>query len=96
MNISKSDIVASLAGRDSGRLFFVLETDGVYATVADGKVRKLEHPKRKKLKHLRLAGQSDSRTAEKLRQGIPVLDSELRRELAVFQETRQSQNQGGD
>ena len=96
MNISKSDIVASLAGRDSGRLFFVLETDGVYATVADGKVRKLEHPKRKKLKHLRLAGQSDSRTAQKLRQGAPVLDSELRRELAVFRETNQSQNQGGD
>ena len=37
MNISKSDIVESTAGRDQGRFFFVLETDGMYATIADGK-----------------------------------------------------------
>ena len=66
MSISKSDIVLSAAGRDQGRIFFVLDTDGVYATIADGKIRKVEHPKRKKLKHLRLAGRSDSYVAERL------------------------------
>ena len=86
MNISKSDIVESTAGRDQGRFFFVLETDGMYATIADGKIRKLEHPKRKKLKHLRLAARSDSRVAEKLRQGDAVLNSELRRELAILRQ----------
>ena len=96
MSISKSDIVESMAGRDRGRLFFVLDTDGVYATIADGKIRKLEHPKRKKLKHLRLAVRSDSSVAEKLRQGDTVLNSELRKDLAIFGQEYYSQNQGGE
>ena len=50
MEITKSDIVLSVAGRDRGKLFYVLETDGVYVLVANGKERRLEHPKRKKLK----------------------------------------------
>ncbi len=95
MDIYKSDIIVSLAGRDKGRLFFVLETDGVYATIADGKVRKLENPKRKKLKHLRLAARTDSNVAKKLRRGDVVLNSELRRDLAIFGLEFNSQNQGG-
>lgn len=95
MSISKSDIVVSTAGRDMGRLFFVLETDGRYASIADGKIRRLEHPKRKKLRHLRLAAQSDSDTARKIRTGGTVLNSELRRDLAIFGQTYNSQNQGG-
>lgn len=95
MHISKSDIVVSLAGRDKGRRFFVLETDGNYAVIADGKVRKLENPKRKKLKHLRLAARTDSTVAEKIRQGDIVLNSELRRDLAIFGLEFNSQNQGG-
>ncbi len=95
MHISKSDIVVSLAGRDKGRRFFVLETDGIYAVIADGKVRKLENPKRKKLKHLRLAARTDSTVAEKIREGDIVLNSELRRDLAIFGLEFNSQNQGG-
>ena len=95
MHISKSDIVVSLAGRDKGRRFFVLETDGNYAVIADGKVRKLENPKRKKLKHLRLAARTDSTVAEMIRQGDIVLNSELRRDLAIFGLEFNSQNQGG-
>ena len=38
MEISKSDIVISLAGRDKGNVFFVMDTDGVYVFLADGKL----------------------------------------------------------
>ena len=50
MEISKSDVVLSTAGRDKGLLFYVIETDGVYASLVNGKERKLEQPKRKKAK----------------------------------------------
>ena len=96
MSISKSDIVESVAGRDRGRFFFVLDIDGIYATIADGRIRKLEHPKRKKLKHLRLAARTDSCVAEKLKQGDAVLNSELRKALAIFGQEYKSQNQGGE
>ena len=95
MDISKSDIIVSMAGRDKGRYFYVLETDGVYALLADGKTRKLENPKRKKLKHVRFAARTDSRVAHKILAGDTVLNSELRRELAIFGQEINSQNQGG-
>jgi large subunit ribosomal protein L14e len=95
MDISKADIVVSLAGHDKDQYFFVVNTDGNWVWIADGRGRKLEQPKRKKLKHVRKVSQTDSRVAEKIRNGDKVLNSELRRELAVFGQKFESQNQGG-
>ena len=77
-------MVRSLAGRDKGRLFFVLSTDGCYAALSDGKVRRVGRPKRKKRKHFELVGHPDCHVADKIRSGADVLDSELRRELAIY------------
>ena len=95
MNISKADIIVSLAGRDKEKAFFVLDVDGEYAYLVNGKTRKIENPKRKKLKHLRFAARIDSKVAEKLRNGDKVLNSELRRDLAIYGQKSVSQNQGG-
>ena len=84
MEISKSDIVLSLAGHDKGKLFFVIDTDGVYVTLADGKQRRVEKPKRKKLIHVRKVLRSDSKLAEKIRSCEHILNTELRRELAAI------------
>ena len=95
MELSKADMIVSLAGRDKGQLFFVVDTDEQFVYLADGKGRRLESPKRKKRRHVRKLPQSDSRVAEKIRNGDKVLNSELRRELAVYGQTFNSQNQGG-
>ena len=94
MEISRADVVVSLAGRDKGQLFFVLDTDDLFVYIADGKGRKLEQPKRKKRKHVRKLPQTDTRVAEKIRNGDKVLNSELRRELAAYGQKFNSQNQG--
>ena len=44
MEIAKSNIVRSDAGRDKGKLFVVLAVEGEYLLLADGKSRKLESP----------------------------------------------------
>lgn len=84
MEISKSDVVLSLAGRDRGLLFYVLETDGVYASLVNGKERKLENPKRKKFIHVRKVLRPDSDLARRIRADEKILNSELRRELAAL------------
>ena len=84
MEIQKSDIVRALAGRDKNKFFFVIETEGDYVHIADGKSRKLETPKRKKVKHVAFRAKSDSRAANKLRNGEKVTNSEIRRTLADF------------
>ena len=95
MDISKSDIIESLAGRDKGKLFYVIETEENFVLIADGRGRKLENPKRKKLKHVRRVSRTETRVALKIRNGDKVLNSELRRDLATFGQQFNSQNQGG-
>lgn len=90
-----SDIVLSVAGRDKGQLFFVVKTDEQFVYLADGKGRKLECPKRKKRRHVQKTAQTENRVAEKIRSGEKVLNSELRRELAIYGQKFMSQNQGG-
>lgn len=52
MGIVPGSIVKAIAGRDSGKFFMVMTVDGTEAFIVDGKTRKLEKPKKKKLKHL--------------------------------------------
>ena len=95
MDISKSDIIESLAGRDKGKFFYVIDTEDNYVLIADVKGRKLENPKRKKLKHVRRVSRTETRVAVKIQNGDKVLNSELRRDLATFGQQFNSQNQGG-
>lgn len=95
MDVNKADIVISLAGHDQGKLFYVLDTQPEFVLLVDGKGRKLENPKRKKLKHVRNVLRTESRVAQKLLSGDKVLNSELRRDLAMLGQQFNSQNQGG-
>ncbi len=90
-----ADVVLSTAGRDAGKLFYVLKADDSYLTLVNGKDRTLEKPKRKKRKHAQKVLRSETRVAEKLRSGDKVLNSELRRDLAFLSQELQSNNLGG-
>ena len=65
-------VVRSIAGRDNGKAFIVVRTEGDYVYIADGETRRLEAPKKKKLKHIQgsynvseeIAACIDSGTAE--------------------------------
>ena len=79
-----ADVVISTAGRDQGKLFYVIGTDPVYLTLANGKDRTLEKPKRKKRRHIQKVLRSETRVAAKLKSGDKVLNGELRRDLAFL------------
>ena len=58
------DFVLSLSGRDKGRTLMVVGIiDEAYVYIADGSLRKLENPKKKKIKHLEFSGHASERTA---------------------------------
>jgi ribosomal protein L14E/L6E/L27E len=90
-----SDVVITTAGRDQGKLFYVIGTDPVYLLLANGKDRTLDKPKRKKRKHVEKVLRSETRVADKLRLGDKVLNSELRRDLAYLSREMQGNNLGG-
>ena len=85
-----SDVVVAIAGRDQGKLFYVVGTDPVYLMLANGKDRTLDKPKRKKRKHVQKVLRAETRVAAKIASGDKVLNSELRRDLAFFSRGLQS------
>ena len=89
-DLTIADVVISTAGRDAGKLFYVLEADETWLTLANGKDRTIEKPKRKKRKHANKVLRSETRVAAKLRAGDKVLNSELRRDLAYLSRELQS------
>ena len=94
-SIMIADVVRSLAGRDAGKIFYVLDMDNTFLTLVNGKERTLEKPKQKKRKHTEKVLRPETRVADKLRNGDKVLNSELRRDLAYLSQQMQSTDQGG-
>lgn len=72
-------VVISKAGKDKGLIFVVLQCDGLYCLIANGKLRPLEKPKRKKLRHLQLTNmrltQQDMATNRALRKALAGLSN---------------------
>lgn len=52
MDFVKGRLVRSKAGRDKTRTLAVLAVDGQMLLLADGNLRKIERPKRKKTRHV--------------------------------------------
>jgi len=94
MEIVRSDIIRSDAGRDKGKLFVVLAVEGEYLLLADGKTRKAEAPKRKKRKHVLFVASDASRLSEKIKCEEKITNSELRRTLAAYRTEIQPDQEG--
>jgi large subunit ribosomal protein L14e len=75
-------VVVSKAGRDKGRSLLVVGlADETNLLVADGALRKISRPKKKKRMHLIVKPQVAQDVAEKIRRGQPLLDAEIRAAL---------------
>ena len=94
MDIARSNIVRSNAGRDKGKLFVVLAVEGEYLLLADGKSRKVESPKRKKRRHVLFVSSEETRLSEKIKSEEKITNSELRRTLAGCREAIQPDQEG--
>lgn len=74
MDFVRGLVVRALAGRDKGGFFIVLEAGADYAVICNGKRRSLEHPKRKKQKHLQatktVTGEGSLQTNREIRRAL--------------------------
>ncbi|MBE7087271.1 MAG: hypothetical protein E7369_03120 [Clostridiales bacterium] len=76
------DIVVSLAGRDKDKYFLVIGVDDKSCTIVDGKIRKLDSPKRKNKKHLKVIFTVNGKClAERINSGKPTGNETLKRFL---------------
>ena len=91
MDIVKANIVKSTAGRDKGELFFVLAMEGDFLLLADGKLRPVERPKRKRRKHVVLRRADGGELSRRIRSNESITNSELRKAIAAVRGGDQDQ-----
>ncbi len=84
MELVTGQIVYSKAGRDQKRCFVILRTEGDYVYLADGDLRRVESPKKKKIKHIMPTASRASAVLQKLNDGEEVTNSEVRKALAEY------------
>jgi len=79
------NIVRSDAGHDRGETFCVVGMEGELLLLSDGKGRRVERPKRKKLGHVTILADGYAHPAiQRLREGRLPSNRELRKALAAF------------
>lgn len=92
--ISRGEIVCPTKGHDQGIAHYVLRTEGELLYLVDGKNRPVKAPKKKRQLHVISKGIWIHPVTVRIQEGEPVLDSEIRRALAVHRDEF-SDNQGG-
>ncbi len=72
-------VVYSSSGRDEGKYFVIISIlNDEYVTIADGNLRKIDKPKKKKCKHLEAKPELIISLQSKLLDGKKIFDSEIR------------------
>ncbi len=87
MDVYPGLIVKSTAGRDKDKFFVVLGIiDDIYCLIADGRTRKVDMPKKKKIKHLVFLDACSEGIKDKIETAQTVTNSMVRKELKSFED----------
>lgn len=80
-------VAYSKAGRDTKKVMIVVGViDSTFVLMSDGDLRRVEKPKKKRIKHLEITNRVLEPISEKLRNGQKVSNSEIRAALAEFKQ----------
>lgn len=71
----------SLAGHDKGNLYIIVRREEQFAWVADGRLKPLEKPKKKKWKHLQVDYEISPQVSTLQEQGRPLTNEAIKRAI---------------
>lgn len=74
--VSAGMSAVSLAGHDTGKIYIIIEAEGEYVYLADGRLRPSDRPKKKKQKHVQIHCHI-----------APDIEEELKRDGVIKNET---------
>ncbi|MCC8049450.1 MAG: KOW domain-containing RNA-binding protein [Clostridiales bacterium] len=85
-------LAVSKAGHDKGSLNLVLEETQDYVLLADGRLRTLEHPKKKNPKHVQMITHLPEELLEQMKE--ITLDAHVRKVLKKYRMMQEQRGQG--
>lgn len=85
-------IVSSMAGHDFGNFYIIIGTDEKYVYLADGKIRTVEHPKKKKKKHVQFMQEAVEELVSNQLQNRKITNEQIKYALKQFKNAGNDQN----
>ena len=88
--VKKGDVVIATAGRDKGKYFLVISVNDSIALITDGRTRKVLHPKKKNVKHLKSVYDSNyEQLSERILSGDAVGNARVFRVVRAEKQIKQ-------
>ncbi len=80
------NLAQSLAGHDKNHIYIIIREDDEYVYLCDGRLKKLENPKRKNKKHIQIIKKgTDAELAARLAGGEQVWNEEIKRTIKLYE-----------
>lgn len=89
MDYTVGQVVFSKSGRDKGKPFIITAIEGEFIYLADGVLRKLIKPKKKKCKHVQGTKFVEQNVKQKLESKSYLLDADIAKALKEFSNNQQ-------
>jgi ribosomal protein L14E/L6E/L27E len=83
-NLVLGGFAISTAGHDLGKLYVIFHIANEYVYLVDGRIRTLNRPKKKKIKHINLHNHFDGSLAEQIK-CKSVRNEDIKRALKLLQ-----------
>ena len=68
----------SIAGHDHNNIYVIIDADDEYVYLVDGKIRKVNNPKKKKLKHVRLIKRTDDTITGRINNNVALSNEDIK------------------
>lgn len=76
---------SSKSGHDKDTIYIIIKEEKEYVYVVDGRIRTLNHPKKKNKKHIQIIKKFQNlELAEQLRAGDRVMDEQIKRAIKLM------------
>lgn len=73
----------SRAGHDIGNVYVIIKADNEYVYLVDGKIRTLDRPKKKNIKHIQIIKKTDEDLLDKIKSS-KVQNEDIKRAIKLY------------
>ena len=81
-------LAKSLAGHDAKTVYYVVRQEGDFFYLSDGRLKTVEHPKKKNKKHLQIIRNIPRVVADILKEDVSDDNAKIRKALKAYQSER--------
>lgn len=80
------EFAKSKAGHDKDEIFIIINIEGEYVFLVDGKSRRIEKPKMKKKKHIQVINIIDEELQKKLSDNVLIRDEDIKKAIKCYKQ----------